>query len=531
MKFFEGFKVNGKPFLAIGAQAHNSSSYTREMFNEAVKATVALNGNTVEAPIYWEKIEPQEGKFDFTSIDYMVELCRKAKIKLVILWFASWKNGDFSYAPAWVKSDQKRFPRVLRADGTAVPNLSAHYDENWQADAKAYAAVMAHIKKIDEKDQTIIAMQVQNEPGYLRTDRDFSPKALENAKKPVPEKLLKYLETHNHAPAYKYWKENGLKKGLDWEATFGFWGAEFCETWFLALYIDAIAAEGKKVFDIPNYINVWLNAGNPWGVAGMEYPGGGAVIRVMHIWLAAVDYIDMVAPDIYEQNSYRYQRIVDFYASDENALFVPESSGFVTGACNLFYAIAKGAVGYAIFGAESYVDAEGKVNDTALALRDSFYAIQKAMPLILKHKNTGKMYPVVPHAGLQDEGFEFKEFLGNVMYSSNRYMPGRPLYTDYSNRRLNLNEDQMTPRGLIIEDEDKLFYLTGYFHLRLMPKKSPEISRINDYLPVADFISVEEGHFDEKGEFVVDRTRNGDQVMFGGFWVTPACGVVRLRLL
>jgi hypothetical protein len=524
MKLFEGFHVNGKPFFPLGAQAHNSSSYSREMFSESIKATLALNCNTVEAPIYWEVIEAKEGIYDFTSVDYMVEMCRAAKLKLVLLWFASWKNGDMSYAPNWVKLDQIRFPRVLRSDGTPVAALSAHYEANCFADTKAYTAVMAHIKKIDEKEQTVIAIQIENEPGYLRTDRDYSPKALENVKSKVPFKLLVYLETHTCAPAYKYWKEAGLKKDVDWTAAFGFHGYEFCEAWHLAGYIDAIAAAGKRMYNIPMYINVWLNTGNPWGIPGIEYPGGGAVKRAMHIWLAAVEHLDILAPDLYEQNSYRYKEIADFYGSEENALFIPESSLNVTSACNMFYAIAHGAVGYAVFGSESCLDDQGNLVEEALPVRDSNLAVQKAMPLILKHKNTGKMYPVITHTGQTDEGYEFEEFIGTVNFTThNRF--------DYHSRRLKFSEQQLTPRGLIIEDEPYLFYFTGFFNLRLIPKKSPEISKIDNYFPMPDFLSIEEGHFDENGLFITDRIRNGDEAFFGGFWVTPACGVVRARLV
>ena len=524
MKLFKGFIVNGKPFFPIGAQAHNSSSYTKEMFGEAIKSTVAMNCNTIEAPIYWEIIEAKEGIFDFTSIDYMVEMCRAAKLKLVILWFASWKNGDFSYTPEWVKKDQTRFQRVLRSDGTPMANVSAHYDANRDADAKAFAAVMAHLKQIDEKEQTVIAMQVENEPGYLRTDRDYSPKALENVKGKVPGKLLGYLETHTHAPAYRYWKEEGLKKDADWVTTFGYHGYEFCETWYLALYIDKIAAEGKKVYDIPHYINVWLNAGRPWGVPGMEYPGGGAVERVMHVWAAAVDSIDMLAPDIYEQNVYRYEKICDFYCSDENALFVPESASSLNGACNMFYAIAKGAVGYASFGIESAVDGEGKVREANIIGRDSNKVVRNAIPLILKHRTTGKMYPVLPHTNQPDEGYEFRDFIGRISFTG-------PARGDYRTRRAPLTDEQKTPRGLIFEDEPRLFYLAGFFNLRLSLKKSPDVTKIDNYLLMPDWISIEEGHFNDNGEYVVDYRRNGDEAFFGGFWVTPDSGIVKIKLL
>ena len=524
MKKFEGFTVNGKPFFPLGAQAHNSSSYSAEMFRETCRAALALHCNTVEAPVYWEKTEPTEGAFDFSSVDYLLEICRSNKLHLVILWFASWKNGDISYAPQWVKRDQKRFQRVLRSDGTPVADLSAHYRANQDADAKALSALCAYLKKNDESSQTVIAIQVENEPGYLKTDRDYSELARGNQQSAVPPELLVYLDNNKDAPSYRDWIKNGKKQGLPWFETFGFHGYEYCEAWHLARYIDAVAAAGKARYNIPLYINVWLNSGSPWGVPGLEYPGGGAVVRAMHIWLAAAVHIDMLAPDIYEQNCYRYAQICDLYSTAENALFIPESPVNVTSACNMFYAIAKGAVGYAVFGCESGLDAEGNITDAAVPVRDSNTAVRNIMPLILKHRNTGKIYPVTPHTDQIDEGFEFEEFLGNVQFKETRFF-------DYSTGREKTTAENKIYRGLIIEDENRTFYLAGRFSLRLAPKKSPDVTFIANQLVAPDFISVEEGHFDGSGAFVCDRTRNGDEAFFGGFWVTPDCGVVRVRLL
>ena len=524
MTKFNGFTVKGKPFFPLGAQAHNSSSYSREMFAEACKAALALNCNTVEAPIYWEVIEKREGEFNFTSVDYMLELCRAKRLKLVILWFASWKNGDISYAPEWVKRDQGRFKRALRSDGVPVADLSAHCKANWEADAKAFAAVCAYIKKVDGNEETVIAIQVENEPGYLKTDRDFSEAAIANQKNPVPEKLLDYLENRNEAPAFLDWQKNGKKRNMTWFETFGFHGYEYCEAWHLAGYIDHVCEAGKAQYNIPLYINVWLNGGGPWGVPGMEYPGGGAVTRTLHVWLAAAEHIDIIAPDIYEQNCYRFAKTCDFYSTAENALFIPESSRNITGACNMFYAIARGAAGYASFGCESCLDDEGNVTDAAIPVRDSNLAVRNIMPLLLKHRNTGRIYPVVPFTDQDDEGFEFELFLGSVHYKNDHR------FFDYSTRREKTTEENKTSRGLIIEDGSRCFYLAGRFSLRLAPKKSPDITIISNPLPSPDFVSVEEGHFDGGG-FVCDRVRNGDEAFFGGFWVTPECGVVKVTLL
>jgi len=536
MKKFDGFTdVNGKPFFALGTQAHNSSSYSREMIAEACRAAAALNCNTLEAPIYWERIEADEGRFDFSSIEVMVDECRRHGLRLVVLWFASWKNGDLSYAPLWIKRDETRFPRVLRANGLPTSNLSAHYRENMEADARAFEAVMERVKEIDGRERTIIAMQIENEPGFLNTDRDHAPRALENQEAPVPPELLAYLEKHADCAPGADWKRRGRKRGASWAGTFGIRGYEYCEAWHMAKYIDAVAARGKARYDLPMYVNVALNDGTPWGIPGMEYPGGGAVARTLYVWQAAVEHIDFVAPDIYEQNYFCYEKIVDHYGNGENALFVPESSYMGTGPCNMFYAIGRGAIGYATFGAESALDAAGNV--IAAACAESNLAVKNAIPLILKHRNTGKIHAVVQRIHAAEEmarrhyptrqSFEFEQYLGMVNLAESSAFG-----FDYASRRERYDGPRAVSRGLIIEDDPKTFYLTGYFNLKLLAKKCPDVTQVNERQDLPLFAAIEEGHFDgdDAESFVVDRTRNGDEA-FRGFWTTPACGVVRIRLV
>ena len=128
------FIVDGKQFFPIGGQACNSSGYNAAEAEQAFKIVKMLNGNTLEIPVYWEQVEPKEGKFDFTALDELLASARRHEMKLILLWFASWKNGNMDYAPSWVKTDTKRFKRVKAENGKDVWDLSSHCKANAEAD-------------------------------------------------------------------------------------------------------------------------------------------------------------------------------------------------------------------------------------------------------------------------------------------------------------------------------------------------------------------------------------------------------------
>ena len=93
-------------------------------------------------------------------------------LKLIFIWFASWKNGMSSYVPNWVKNDYKRFPRVKINDGEPIELLTPLSEESRNADARAFAALMKYIKEVDSSQRTVIMIQVENEVGVLRDSRD-----------------------------------------------------------------------------------------------------------------------------------------------------------------------------------------------------------------------------------------------------------------------------------------------------------------------------------------------------------------------
>jgi hypothetical protein len=62
-----------------------------------------LHANTLEIPIYWEQFEPEPGKFDTSIVDLIIKQAREHNVRLVLLWFGTWKNGSGHYIPLWAK--------------------------------------------------------------------------------------------------------------------------------------------------------------------------------------------------------------------------------------------------------------------------------------------------------------------------------------------------------------------------------------------------------------------------------------------
>ena len=148
--------VDGRPYLILGGQIHNSSAWPSEL-PQVWESMAALHANTVEAPVYWEQLEAQQGHFDFTNVDPIVEGARAHNLHVVLLWFGTWKNGNMHYVPDWVKTDPKRFPHTIRPDGEPIDVLSPMSRNTLEADKSAFVALMRHLKQIDDDEHTVLA--------------------------------------------------------------------------------------------------------------------------------------------------------------------------------------------------------------------------------------------------------------------------------------------------------------------------------------------------------------------------------------
>jgi beta-galactosidase GanA len=315
--------VDGRPFLIQGGELDNSSPSSAAYMKPIWPRLKAMGMNTAILPAYWELIEKEEGKFDFSSVDVLIENARKNNMRVVLLWFGSWKNSMSSYAPAWVKRDVGRFPRVRTTDGKAQEILSPMSEANLEADCRAFKALMSHIKKTDSQ-RTVIVVQPENEVGMIPEARDHSPEANAAFAAPVPKQLTDYLVAHRGSLVLSLrdaWESHGAKTGASWEETFGAGLAtdEIFNAWTQALYSGKVAAAGKAVYPLPMYANAALI--RPGKQPG-QYPSGGPLPQVFDVWKAAAPALDFLAPDLYFPNFVEW---ATKYAKPGNPLFIPET--------------------------------------------------------------------------------------------------------------------------------------------------------------------------------------------------------------
>jgi len=231
------------------------------------------------------------------------------------------------YAPAWVKSNSKRFKRVLAPDGGDLWVLSSYCKANLEADKKAFAALCKYLKVKDSADQTVIGLQVENEVGITGGDRDYSAEAEAVFENPVPAKLLNAIKTAGKGSVYDIWKREGAKKSGTWPEVFGTAAGELVTAWSIAHYVDRVAEAGQAFYDIPMYINAAVSIVNGWREpVPDEIPGNGMPVpKVLDIYKWFTPHIALVAPDIKHVDYRTYEELCAVYAREDNPLFMPET--------------------------------------------------------------------------------------------------------------------------------------------------------------------------------------------------------------
>ncbi|MGK6319546.1 DUF5597 domain-containing protein [Sphingomonas sp. DT-204] len=482
--------VDGAPFLILGAQVNNSSNYP-EPLSTAWPLLDRIHANTVEVPIAWQQVEPEEGRFDLSFLQTLLDQARAHDKRVVLLWFGTWKNTAPGYMPAWAKLDNKRFPRMKDRAGKDHYVHTPLARTTLEADKRAFVKVMEYLRDHDPQN-TVIMVQPENEVGSYRVPRDYSAAADRLFAQPIPAALAKRIG----------------KTGT-WTQAFGAQADRAFNTWHVAAYVNEIAAAGKAAKPLPMYVNAALagpsNVPDPTGVAS-----GGPQQDVLDIWKAAAPAIDFAAPDIYDRASGNVAQYLDKYARPDNALMVPEIGNAREFARFFYGAIGRGAIGFAPFG----VDGTGYYNYPLGAKQldertlDAFALPYAALSSIMR--DWARIAAERPTWGTfkPDDNAPQSATMGawTVTASWGEWQFGQKDWTWLKSEPPSWATE---PVGgvAVAQLSDDAFLVVGD-HVRLSFAAAPGTA------PNAMVVSVEEGRF-EQGRWVASRVWNGDQTDYG----------------
>ena len=431
-------------------------------------------------------MEAEEGKFDFGFVDALLAQARENDVRLVLLWFATWKNNGPNYAPRWVKTDNVRFPRVITADGRTLNSLSPHAPATLEADRKAFAQLMRHLKQADPQ-RTVILVQPENEPGTYGSVRDFSPLAQKVFDGPVPDALLKKL---------------GKSPGT-WAQVFGADTDEFFHAWHIAYFIGQVVAAGKAEYPLPMYINAALRGPFNPGQPG-QYASGGPTDNVLDVYKAAAPNVDMLTPDIYMPEYRLYTTVLDRYARPDNALFVSETGNRVEYARYMFPALGHDGIGWSTFGMDftrysNYpLGAKSVDAETIAPFAQGYALVKQGMREFAKASSEGKLHGTAEEPGQATQLLKLNDrWNATITYGVPQFWfqgeaPGNP---------------EPVGGALIAELGPDEFMVTA-MHARVT------LHPANESVGNMIYDRVEEGRYVD-GQWQFQRNWNGDQTDYG----------------
>lgn len=371
--------VDDQPFLILGLQWDCDSCFTPRAMNPLFPHAKRMGANTAALPVYWREVEPEPGAFDFTMVDERISQARRNDLRIVLIWFATWKNACAFYAPDYIRGNPATYPPARDRDGQPLVSLCPSATTTWERDRDALNALMTHLHDTDTEHR-VIMVQVENEPGILGSDRCYCDTCTD-----------------------RYVTEG-------WEARHGANAAEAFSAASIADYIERLAAEAKSIYPLPLYVNVWLSP-EAGGRPGQDYPSGGAVPEVLDVFGQHLQHIDFIAPDIYRSGYRDFHRLCSAYRTTNPALYIAEHSSNPAGRAerNVFYALGThGAIGFDPWAIDSphpdryappLVDVVGgEWGPQAYWLRDSYHALGQAMLPIANAQGTNRLFTVVQEA-------------------------------------------------------------------------------------------------------------------------------------
>jgi len=390
--------VDGLPFTILAVEIpwwdliYGRYRETEDAYDYLYPAAAKLGLNALKVPVKWSMVEPEKGIYDFSYVDHVKSMAEKNHLRLVLNWFGHYASGDGTiyanlagdvYAPMYVVSDDKTFPRAV--DGDNIPHhnaISYDYEPVIEQETAAFRAFMHHLKQVDGQTHTVLMIQVENEIAIFGSDRR-NPKLW-----------------RDHSPAAN---QRFLQHGFSDDLKYSAWDLSF--NW-----IRRITDAGAMEYPIPffhNYVGGELAEGIVGGAPGEDvqtYLDNCPNISFIGVnsYFCAEWKADHSCARPSQAAVAELREPLKRYSIGRNLPAITEVNSGKTSLTSRLAFIAVGEFGSPIFAPwsltvsypesyEPYVMPNGDEANGASALRDAYTSLSKALPQLSYYATTAKV--------------------------------------------------------------------------------------------------------------------------------------------
>jgi hypothetical protein len=162
-------EVDGRPFLYNSVQSWYPPEKDYSLY---VQKAAKAGYKCFTFWLYWQHLEPNEGQYDFSELDKVIDLANKYDLRLDIVWGGTNFCGhlDPRFGPLWLLNNHSYHLRNPNGgchifDGFDMGMCCATDPTNKQIFEKEnnlFKVMLAHLKAYD-KNHRVIAIQIENE--------------------------------------------------------------------------------------------------------------------------------------------------------------------------------------------------------------------------------------------------------------------------------------------------------------------------------------------------------------------------------
>ncbi|MDD4654228.1 MAG: DUF5597 domain-containing protein [Bacteroidales bacterium] len=288
---------------------------------------------------------------------------------------------------------------------------------------------------------------------------------------------------------------------------FGDRADEYFHTWYVANYIEHVASAGKEVNPLPMYVNVALR--NPLtNPSANEYESGGATDNIIPIYKVAAPSIDFVAPDIYLRGDEQVMKVLDLYTRQDNALMVPETGGNT----KYLYEVLRRGIGYSPFG----VDGGSSERNSEIAAE--YELLRPIAGKLAQWGIEGRIYTAIEPEDNSSQQIDLGDWKADIIFGHARRGVSQLAFQQ------NAKSQQAKGKAMIVKfDEGDYLAIRTNCRFTFKPHGRNEDKAWH-------YLRVEEGSYNDDGEWKMRRVLNSDQTDWSGPYIGTYPSMLRIRV-